>query len=218
VPARRAAARRVAVAERGSLWIENQAPDSRKGAAIGWATRPSTASRTVAGTSPVPSRAARRRRTGCRLSPRTRTRRRARTPRLASAPPRGRAEATPEGDHVGRAGLPRAHRARSQVEDGSPPDFTYHVGEAPSSPWSLPASREARRKDRGESGTPCGSGRTAEAPEEAAELLHERRACNEARRSDRRDDLTSQGQTAFAQAVCGNALRSGTPGLKLYRN
>ncbi len=38
-PARRAAARGVAVAQRGSLWIENQAPDSRKGAAIGWVRR-----------------------------------------------------------------------------------------------------------------------------------------------------------------------------------
>ena len=41
VPARaqRAAARGTAVAERGRLWIENQAPDSRKGATIGWFRR-----------------------------------------------------------------------------------------------------------------------------------------------------------------------------------
>jgi membrane protein len=41
VPARaqRAAARGTAVAERGRLWIENQTPDSRKGATIGWVRR-----------------------------------------------------------------------------------------------------------------------------------------------------------------------------------
>ena len=41
VPARaqRAVARGTAVAERGRLWIENQAPDSRKGATIGWVRR-----------------------------------------------------------------------------------------------------------------------------------------------------------------------------------
>jgi membrane protein len=35
----RAVARGTAVAERGRLWIENQAPDSRKGATIGWFRR-----------------------------------------------------------------------------------------------------------------------------------------------------------------------------------
>ena len=35
----RAVARGTAVAERGKLWIENQAPDSRKGATIGWFRR-----------------------------------------------------------------------------------------------------------------------------------------------------------------------------------
>ena len=35
----RAVARGTAVAERGKLWIENQAPDSRKGATIGWVRR-----------------------------------------------------------------------------------------------------------------------------------------------------------------------------------
>ena len=35
----RAIARGTAVAERGRLWIENQAPDSRKGATIGWFRR-----------------------------------------------------------------------------------------------------------------------------------------------------------------------------------
>ncbi len=41
VPARvrQAAAKGNAVAERGRLWIENQAPDSRKGATIGWVRR-----------------------------------------------------------------------------------------------------------------------------------------------------------------------------------
>ncbi len=41
VPARaqRAAAKGAAVAERGRLWIENQPPDSRKGATIGWVRR-----------------------------------------------------------------------------------------------------------------------------------------------------------------------------------
>ena len=37
--AQRAAARGTAVAARGRLWIENQAPDSRKGATIGWFRR-----------------------------------------------------------------------------------------------------------------------------------------------------------------------------------
>ena len=37
--AQRAAARGTAIAERGRLWIENQAPDSRKGATIGWFRR-----------------------------------------------------------------------------------------------------------------------------------------------------------------------------------
>ena len=37
--------------------------------------------------------------------------------------------------------------------------------------------RRSLREDRGESGTPSGSGFTAEADQEAAELLHERRAC-----------------------------------------
>ena len=35
----RAVARGTAVAERGKLWIENQSPDSRKGATIGWFRR-----------------------------------------------------------------------------------------------------------------------------------------------------------------------------------
>ena len=41
VPARaqQAAAKGAAVAERGRLWIENQPPDSRKGATIGWVRR-----------------------------------------------------------------------------------------------------------------------------------------------------------------------------------
>jgi len=41
VPARaqKAAAKGVAVADRGRLWIENQPPDSRKGATIGWVRR-----------------------------------------------------------------------------------------------------------------------------------------------------------------------------------
>ena len=41
VPARaqKAAAKGAAVAERGRLWIENQPPDSRKGATIGWVRR-----------------------------------------------------------------------------------------------------------------------------------------------------------------------------------
>ena len=41
VPARahQAAAKGNAVAERGRLWIENQPPDSRKGATIGWVRR-----------------------------------------------------------------------------------------------------------------------------------------------------------------------------------
>jgi len=38
-PARHAYARGTAVAERGRLWIENQTPDSRKGATIGWVRR-----------------------------------------------------------------------------------------------------------------------------------------------------------------------------------
>jgi membrane protein len=37
--ARRAAARGTEVAERGRLWIENQPPDSRKGATVGWVRR-----------------------------------------------------------------------------------------------------------------------------------------------------------------------------------
>jgi len=37
--ARRAYGRGTAAAERGRLWIENQAPDSRKGATIGWVRR-----------------------------------------------------------------------------------------------------------------------------------------------------------------------------------
>src|SRR5277367_3626268 len=37
--ARKAVARGTAVAERGRLWIENQEPDSRKGATIGWVRR-----------------------------------------------------------------------------------------------------------------------------------------------------------------------------------
>jgi membrane protein len=36
---KRAVARGTAVAERGKLWIENQTPDSRKGATIGWVRR-----------------------------------------------------------------------------------------------------------------------------------------------------------------------------------
>ena len=39
VRARRAVAAGTSVYERGSLWIENQPPDSRKGATIGWVRR-----------------------------------------------------------------------------------------------------------------------------------------------------------------------------------
>ena len=38
-PARRAVARGTEITERGRLWLENQAPDSRKGATIGWVRR-----------------------------------------------------------------------------------------------------------------------------------------------------------------------------------
>ena len=48
------------------------------------------------------------------------TTRRSYRPSLGVCEAGDRAEATPEGDRVGRAGLPRAHRARAQVEEAAP--------------------------------------------------------------------------------------------------
>jgi hypothetical protein len=60
-----------------------------------------------------------------------------------------RAEATPQGDHIGRARRPRAHRARAQIEEAIPPSGSQPV---------LPSETKNARKDTRKRSSPTPRG------------------------------------------------------------